>query len=153
MKTMLALRDLDREPHEIVVTRVLRCLIRSSCTCTKGDTARPEFDLAFTLDGPIYVREAGADDAVPWRSYAMDQLCSLEITETFRPTDDAPVRPREIVLARRRSNADALDYARRRREGLVDGYEADRPRDGELERAKRWRPAWKQRSFDGSEED
>lgn len=156
MKTMIALHVGDPTTHEITVYRVLRFVVRSTCWCLKS-SRQPEFDLAFALDGEVYVREAGADDAIPWRKDAFDLPCDLSILETFRPEQDVPIRPRRAELPRAQDDAAAADYEQLKVAGLTDGYERDRPRDKQAEkRAKAWRPgdpAWRQQNLDGSEGD
>ena len=162
MKTMLAYppdAKVGDAPIEVVIHRVIRLRFSSPCSCVRAKDM-PEFDAGLTIDGAVYLREAGAPDDEPWSSGAIADMCTLDVVTAFRPVEGEPnlARVRYDNGARQRQARAAIaDYEQRRKDGLVDGYEPDKPRDQVAERKKKWRPGepvWKQQDMlDGESED
>ena len=155
MKKMLALHPGCSEPVEIEIIRIVRVVSRPRCCGRPQDGA---FDLAMTLDGQAWIREAGYDDKTPWRKEVLhgSAQVSLELVSSFRPSMDEPIPPDEQLVAARLARATQVRVLEERRKRLGEEVFAEREKERlekEEQRTGKRKKPWEQKKLLGEDDD
>jgi hypothetical protein len=150
----------EATPREIYITRSIA--VRVFCDCHKHSLKREAWTFIIALDrdtGDSYVRRGDALDSEPWRRSDSWGPLELEVCKTRFEIDGVTNLPQpvdenghvigmpwygeaphaQLKYQKPKDDEQESDFELAKREGLVDGYERDAPKESDAKRRRRER--------------